>query len=149
MIIDIIRYSSQDDSTLGILLLDGKFECYTLEDEHRDQKIMHKTRIPDGIYKIGIRDQGGFHNRYKKMFPDIHAGMIEVKDVPNFKYILFHIGNTEADTSGCILLGQNAYSNTDNIGFIGNSKKAYIEFYKKVIRSIKNENVFLNIKTIG
>ena len=149
MIVDLIRYSSQDDSTLGILLIDGSFNCYTLEDEHRDQKVMHQTRIPDGIYVLGIRDVGGFHNRYKKMFPDIHAGMIEVKDVPNFKYILFHIGNTEDDTSGCILLGQGAFTNRYTSGFISNSRAAYLDFYQKVIGSIKNEKVFLNIKTIG
>ena len=37
-------------------------------------------------------------NKYKNTF--------EVTDVPNRKYILFHIGNTDSDSKGCLLVGE-------------------------------------------
>ena len=82
-----------------------KFLCYTLEDEHREDKIMSETRIPAGTYKLKFRNEGGFHNKYSKRFSSIHKGMLEVCDVPNFKYILIHCGNDDSHTAGCLLLG--------------------------------------------
>ena len=32
MELKVYRYSSQSQTTLGVLHIDGKFECYTLED---------------------------------------------------------------------------------------------------------------------
>ena len=50
--------------------------------------------------------------------------MLELQDVPNFKYILIHAGNTDEQTAGCILVGDSQNNNdiqTD--GFIGSSQK--------------------------
>ena len=104
----VVRYNSSDDFTLGMLLdeTNGKhFLCYTLEDEHRDEKVMHETRIPAGTYKITLRTVGGFHSRYAKKYGDMHKGMLWVRDVPGFEYILIHTGNTDEHTSGCLLVG--------------------------------------------
>ena len=38
-------------------------------------------------------------------------GMLHVLDVPNFKYILIHCGNTDEDTAGCLLLGDTQENN--------------------------------------
>ena len=130
------RYSSQSRTTLGALHIDGKFECHSLEDRHRDVKVMGETRIPSGTYKIGLRTVGGHHIKYSNKFPDIHQGMLHVLDVPNFKYILIHIGNGEKDTMGCLLVGQEANNNKLYKGQITNSTTAYFELYKKVIKAI-------------
>ena len=69
MKLEVLRISSQDDSTNGILfdVTEGrKFLCYTLEDEYRETKVMSETRIPAGTYKITLRKVGGFHGRYEK-----------------------------------------------------------------------------------
>ena len=54
MKLHVMRFSSQKDSTLGLLFdeSNGKreFLCYTLEDEYRENKVMHETRIPAGTY---------------------------------------------------------------------------------------------------
>ena len=118
MKLEVIRYHTSDDYTLGMLLdvTEGrKFLCYTLEDEYREEKVMHETRIPDGTYKITLRKVGGFHGRYEKKYGDMHKGMLWVRDVPGFEYILIHTGNTDEHTSGCLLVG----NSSDYKGFIG------------------------------
>ena len=55
MKLEVLRFSSQKDSTNGLLFdtTDGRnFLAYTLEDEKRENKVMHETRVPAGTYKI-------------------------------------------------------------------------------------------------
>lgn len=146
MKLEVLRFSSQKDSTLGVLfdVTDGKreFICYTLEDEYREDKVMHETRVPAGTYKITLRTVGGFHQRYSKRFKDIHHGMLWVRDVPNFEYILIHCGNDDGDTSGCLLVGETQTSNKNgNDGFIGGSARAYKEMYPRIAKAIQEEGV--------
>ena len=108
MKLEVIRFNKGVDSTNGILfdLTEGrKFLCYTLEDESREEKVYGETCIPEGEYTIQFRSEGGYHSKYSKRFADIHLGMLEVCDVPNFKYILIHCGNTDEDTAGCLVGG--------------------------------------------
>ena len=141
-----LRYNSESDYTDGILMIDGKFENYTLEDEGRTIKVFGETRIPDGTYSIELRTEGGFDARYAKKFPDMHKGMLWVKDVPNFEYILIHIGNDDDDTAGCLLVGSTADKDK---GFIGGSTKAYKDMYPKVLAALlDNECVEIEYRTI-
>ena len=151
MIVKLIRFSSQENSTLGLLYIDGAFQCFTIEDEYREEKVHGQTRIPEGIYQLGIRDVGGFHERYKTKFRGVHKGMIEVLDVPNFKYILIHIGNwADPDTEGCLLLGNSAKQNVTGSGMVIESKIAYLRVYPLIMRQLqKGKKVYLNIETIG
>lgn len=141
---EVLRVSSQKDSTSGLLFEvdNGKrtFLCYTLEDEQRDVKVWGETRIPAGIYKLGLRTEGGFHNRYlSKYGADFHKGMIWVLDVPGFEYILWHVGNTDENTAGCLLLGNTQTSNLVNKdGFVGNSGDAYKLVYPRVLAAIQS-----------
>ena len=135
MKLKVYRYSSQSRTTLGALHIDGEFECYTLEDRHRDIKVMGETRIPQGTYTIGLRTVGGHHAKYSKKFPDDHKGMLHVLDVPNFKYILIHIGNDELDTMGCLLVGDYVNNNKLQKGQLNSSTNAYRNMYKKVIEA--------------
>ena len=126
------RIVSDRNATLSEVYIDGVRECRGLEDEYRQHKVAGETRIPAGIYKLGIRNVGGFHNRYKAKFPNFHKGMLEVKDVPGFDYILIHIGNTEHDTAGCLLVGSTSVI-SDGTPTINSSTVAYEELYEKVI----------------
>lgn len=140
MRLEVLRFSSQKDSTLGLLfdITDGdrKFMCYTLEDEHRDVKVMHETRIPAGTYDITFRTVGGFHSKYSKRFPDTHKGMLWVRNVPNFEYILIHAGNDDDDTSGCLLVGNTQTENIQSDGFVGSSVNAYKRIYKTISEAL-------------
>jgi hypothetical protein len=141
MRLEVLRFSSAKDSTLGLLfnVSNGKreFLCYTLEDEHREHKVKHETRIPSGTYNITLRNEGGFHNRYKRRFPAIHKGMLWVRDVPNFEWILIHCGNHDDDTSGCLLLGDTQTENNKNTGFVGSSSTAYARVYPIVAAALE------------
>lgn len=138
------RYNSESDYTDGLLFIDCEFECYTLEDEGRNIKVYGETRIPDGRYKIEFRTEGGFHQRYTSKFA-FHKGMLWVKDVPNFEYILIHIGNDDDDTAGCLLVGSTADKDK---GFIGASGNAYRSLYPKVANALlSGEDVYITYKT--
>ena len=136
MNIKVYRYSSQSRTTISAIHINGEFECFGLEDRYREEKVRGETRIPKGKYKIGLRTVGGHHIRYSKKFPEFHKGMLHVLDVPNFKYILLHIGNGEKDTQGCLLVGQEANNNKLKKGLLKGSTLAYIDLYKKVIKAI-------------
>jgi hypothetical protein len=138
MNLKVYRYSSQSRTTLGVLHINDKFECYTLEDRYREVKVKGETRIPKGTYKVGLRTIGGTHERYSKKFPSYHKGMLHVLDVPNFKYILIHIGNDESDTMGCLLVGDYANNNKLQKGQLTSSTNAYTKMYNKVIEAIQN-----------
>jgi len=141
---EVLRVSSQKDSTSGLLFEvdNGKrtFLCYTLEDEQRDVKVWGETRIPAGTYKLELRTEGGFHNRYLSRYgASFHKGMIWVKDVPGFEWILWHAGNTDEQTAGCLLLGNSQESNiVKKDGFIGASRDAYAFVYPRVVAAIES-----------
>jgi len=116
MVIKIKRLHKTDSSTIGELTIDGKFECYTLEDKEREVKIKCETAIPKGTYKVIINQS----NRFKKLLP-------LVLNVPNFEGIRIHPGNTNHDTEGCILVGR-----TRSKDFIGQSRKAFATLFAKM-----------------
>src|SRR6056300_165369 len=126
MKLDVIRFQFGADATNSLLFIDGEFECYGLEDEYRDVKVMHETCIPEGEYEIKLRTDGAFHK-----------GMLWLQDVPGFTYILIHTGNTDQHTSGCYIVGE---TQTDldkgKDGFVGNSGVAYKKLYPKVADAI-------------
>lgn len=141
MKLEVLRFSSQADSTSGILFetTNGKrtFLCYTIEDEQRDVKVWGETRIPAGTYKLKLRTEGGFHNRYVSKYGAWHKGMIWVQDVPGFEWILWHTGNTDESTAGCLILGQTQESNlVKKDGWVGSSVSAYKFVYPRVAEAI-------------
>ena len=118
-------------ATIGELLIDGKFECYTLEDTLRDGcKLAGVTAIPDGTYKVII----DLSNRFQKLMP-------HVLNVPGFEGIRIHAGNTDKDTEGCLLLGRTKSSN-----FIGESKKALEHFIPLLEQGLKDGEVTIEYK---
>lgn len=146
MEIYIKRLTSNADSTLGALFINGYFKCFTLEDEHREVKVKHETRIPKGRYEIKFRTVGGFHARYQSRYGDAHLGMLELQDVPNFQYILIHAGNTDDDTSGCLLVGMDVIQN-DKSHTIGKSRKAYELIYPEIAQALMSgDQVFITIE---
>jgi hypothetical protein len=141
MDLEVLRYSSGKETTLGLLsIIDvpevPAFLCYTLEDQNQVSKVNGETRIPEGCYEITLRTVGGKHATYAARYPDMHHGMLWVRNVPGFEYILIHVGNTDDDTEGCLLLGNTASQNVIGEGSIGSSRAAYERVYPLIAKRL-------------
>ena len=140
------RFVSDQDTTLSTISLQGEmingkhFECFGLEDEYREHKLIGETRIPAGVYNVRVRQHGGFHKRYSHRFASIHDGMLEIMDVPCFTDILIHCGNTDDNTDGCLLVGMGAITNDDDMR-ITSSVLAYKALYPQIIGAARRSNL--------
>jgi len=129
MHIHVKRYSSNDEATLSKVFLDDFFFCYGLEDQYQEVKVQDETRIPAGVYKILLRNEGGMTVKYGARYP-FHKGMLHVQDVPGFTYVYIHTGNTDDHTSGCLLVGDTA---NEDAFTIGSSRNAYTRLYPAIV----------------
>jgi hypothetical protein len=136
------RFLSDDDATVSRIFVDKKFVCFGLEDEYRADKVAAETRIPAGTYPVGLRREGGFHAKYGDKFPGMHRGMLHVQNVPKFEYILIHIGNTDEDTAGCLLVGEQAVTAKDELR-VSLSASAYKTLYPKVVDAAQASDLFI------
>lgn len=93
--------------TIGKMYIDGTYFCDTLEDQVRDKnksgkfdngetKVYGESAIPYGRYKVIVNMSA----RFKRELPLLLG-------VPHFEGIRIHRGNTDKDSSGCVLLGEN------------------------------------------
>ncbi len=139
------RVRQGNNSTLSELYINGRFQCYGLEDTVRDVKIKGRTAIPAGTYTLGLNRGGGMNTAYKKRFPDMHQGMIEIRTIPNFSLVYIHIGNTHEDTEGCLLVGTYFHKSNDDWG-VYQSADAYKQLYATIIEQVKIGQVTLKIE---
>jgi hypothetical protein len=108
MILKLQRRFRGEDYTIGSLHVDGVYFCDTLEDRDRGLKqsmplseilkikVMHRTAIPTGTYKVIVN-----------LSPSKQRVLPRLLDVPGFDGILIHRGNTADDSSGCVIVGEN------------------------------------------
>jgi len=108
--------------------------CWGLEDERRATKVFGETCIPTGTYEMGLRQYGRFHDKYSSRYADMHKGVIELLNVPGFSDILWHIGNDDEDTAGCLLLGSLPIIVTEGVGefTVARSAIAYTRVYPQI-----------------
>lgn len=140
MVIKLVRKHLGHNFTEGKLFVNDGFECYTVEDQDRklekfgcEYKVQNKTCIPRGKYKVTI----SMSQRFGKH-------LIEVLDVPCFKGIRIHSGNSSEDTEGCIIVG--SVNNRDDDNWVGSSRDAYEKLHQKVKRALSNgEEVMLEV----
>ena len=123
--------------TFGEFYINGKKMCETLEDESRAVKVPGETRIPAGEYDVELKPSSRFDSDYIKRFgKDFHKGMLWIKNVPGFEGVLIHIGNSEKDTAGCILVGMiKDYAN----GKVLESAVAYKKIYSIISKALLNK----------
>ncbi len=109
MMLTVIRQTYTPKSTIGILYIDGVFQCYTEEPPSPSGDNPQKPYcIPVGTYQV-------------KMLMSPHFGIStpHILDVPGFEDIEIHNGNYPRDTHGCTLVGQ-----TRGADFVGESISA-------------------------
>ena len=67
--------------------------------------------------------------------------MPELIDVPFFKGVRIHSGNSAKDTEGCIIVGENKV-----VGQVLNSIKTYYNILEEIKEALLKERVFIKIK---
>mgnify|MGYP006967163888 CR=1 FL=1 len=124
---------------IGKLYVDNDYLCDTLEDtdrglddymsldELKSKKVKGKTAIPAGRYRINLcKVSPNFGN--KSFYRVVCSGKLPyIENVPGYEGVLIHCGNTEEDSSGCILVGYNKIK-----GKVINSRQAFIHLYTKL-----------------
>jgi hypothetical protein len=134
------RNPSKNGCTISELLVNGKFECFVLEDEIREikgqpvhkWKVYGKTAIPCGTYQVIIT----LSNRFKVSMPLLLG-------VEGFEGVRIHAGNRAENTEGCLLVGDKV--NADSI-VGGTSRPAYNRLFSKIDRAIRHkEQVYITI----
>lgn len=125
-----------DKATIGRLSINGVFQCLTLEDvdrrlENGGEKIPCQTAIPRGRYRVII----DYSAHFNKSLP-------HVMDVPGFVGVRIHPGNTDKDTEGCILVGDQQI----NDDFISNSRLAFDRLFEILTEALAHgEDIVLEI----
>ena len=112
------RFEFGSNYTIGKLFINGVEQCFTLEREViQSSDASRKPAIPEGQYHTVI----DFSQRFQRPMPHL-------LNVPGYEGIRIHMGNTDANTEGCILLG-NTWTQGD---WIGNSVAAFNAFFETV-----------------
>lgn len=130
MNLTLIRKYPAPDCVIGELYIDGKFECFTLEDIERPLKIAGVTAIPRGHYEIVIT----FSARFGKPLPLL-------LNVPGFDGVRIHTGNTSSNTEGCLLVGKSRTNNS-----ITQSRDAFNILFPKLQAAAAREKIIIEIK---
>ncbi|GAG80142.1 unnamed protein product, partial [marine sediment metagenome] len=89
----LIRVAYIKDGTFGVLFDEETPFCLTLEREWKDNR-KGESCIPIGTYSC------------KRVISPKFGNTFEVCNVPGRSHILFHKGNLEDDSHGCILTGE-------------------------------------------
>jgi hypothetical protein len=154
MILTLNRIYTCKDYTIGHLYVDGSYICDTLEDTDRmldssmslDQiakiKVKGMTAIPTGRYKVLMNIVSPKYSK-SKYYMNICKGRVpRLDNVPGYSGVLIHVGNTAADTEGCLLLGYNKVK-----GQVLNSKVAFEKVYNKlsIAKSI-GQSIYIDIE---
>lgn len=140
MKIEVKRIAKRSTYTIGKMYIDGNYFCDTLEDVDRGInqkdsldtikkiKVAGVTAIPTGTYKVIVN-----------MSPKFQRNLPRLIDVPGFEGILIHRGNTDKDTAGCILVGENKV-----VGKVINSTV----YEKKLVNILQNTKEDITITIV-
>lgn len=140
--------------TIGHLYINGQYFCDTLEDVdrglHSDMKfseinrikVAGKTAIPTGTYYItlGIQSPKFSAKKYEKQYGFCKGYLPRLINVKGYQGICIHIGNSDTDTDGCILVGSNTVK-----GKVTNSTATFRKLYE-VFQNVEGETIQITIE---
>lgn len=142
MRLELKRIAKREDYTIGRLYVDGEYFCDTLEDKVRDlkreTKVYGKTAIPEGTYEVTLRVQSPRFSQ-KKQYDFCKGYLPRLLGVPSFEGVLIHVGNTAADTEGCILVGKNTVK-----GMVTDSSATFRKLYSRL--SLCSGKITIDVK---
>ena len=125
--IEIQRKYSGPDCVSGYLLINDKAVCYVLEKPWLEN-IPEISAIPSGEYPASIRTDG------------TKGWRIELSNVPGRTNVQIHVGNTTADSRGCLLPGKTI---EDSLCKVSESKAAM-----DLIRDALQQSVPITVKIV-
>lgn len=147
------RIAKKDTYTISNMYIDGVKFCNVLEDKDRGLtsdmseediksiKVHGKTAIPTGTYNITLDVVSPKFSKYKQ-YQFCNGKLPRLIDVPGYSGVLIHIGNTEVDTDGCLLVGQN-----NVVGKVTNSTATFKALYDKMLEAVnRKENITITIR---
>lgn len=115
--------------TISKLYINDVYFCDVIEDKDRGItqntpiseikkiKVYGETAIPYGTYKVKIT----YSSKFKRNLPLIES-------VPGFEGVRIHSGNTEKDSAGCLIVGENKVK-----GKVINSKQTLEKLMNKLV----------------
>jgi hypothetical protein len=145
--LQVIRKTTDPDHyTIGDLLFDGDKQCVTLEPGVN--RLPHPM-IPAGVYMLILVKEGHVYEDMCRMLTSraqtqsqrdiaksfVDNGIPSPQNVPGRSFIRIHIGNSEKDTEGCLLLGTSISEAKSSI--VG-STAAYYSLYPTILDYIQN-----------
>jgi hypothetical protein len=146
---EVIRDIFTVKNTMGIMLFNGKDnflgrKVYVLEDVARPQgvKIPSETAIWEGDYWLTITYSGRFKRDMSLIYND-EKTLACISGDKRFDGVRQHIGNTDADTEACQLLG--FVRNNTGVYESTNCFNLYLPFLKDVIKNQIDKRVRLTI----
>lgn len=133
MELELTRQTFKPDCVTGVLRVsrdkEELYQCYTLEDKKVDTSKSNNC-IPAGKYKVVLT----YSPKFKRLLPLV---LVEGRDG-----IRIHSGNTDQDTTGCILVGEAIKGN-----YLGGSRVALAWLMHYLNQAVDNqEDICLTIK---
>ena len=132
------RIARRETYTIGKLYIDGVYFCDTIEDKDRGlrqdlpasvnaaKKRTGVTASPTGRYQVVLNVKSPKFSK-KKAYEFCDGYLPRLLNVPAFEGVLIHIGNTAADSEGCILVGENK-----QVGMVLNSTATFKKLYARL-----------------
>ena len=153
MELELKRISCKSQYCIGKLYIDGQYFCDTIEDKDRNlddgmteqaiksAKVYGETAIPTGSYPITLNVQSQ-RFKHRMAYTFCKGYLPRLQNVKGFDGILIHIGNTQKDSAGCILVGQNKV-----VGQVLNSTETFRKLYAVLDTANKRgEKITIRIK---
>lgn len=145
------RIAKRPTYTIGRLYVNNEYFCDTLEDTdrglaqnlpisvNRAKKMKGSTAIPTGKYRVTLDVQSPKFS--KVAFYKFCDGYLpRLINVPAYDGVLIHVGNSQFDTDGCILVGENKA-----VGKVLNSRETFLRLYS-ILQETKNGNIYITIE---
>lgn len=149
------RIALKDTYTIGKMYINGVYVCDVLEDKVRDlnkngqfdngeTKVMNHTAIPYGTYEITMDVKSAKFSDFEK-YPwakEYDGYLPRLTNVPLFVGVLLHVGNSDVDSSGCLLVGENKV-----VGKVINSTATFRRLMNEYFIPAKkrNEKIYITI----
>lgn len=146
MRLELRRKDKTEEYTIGELSIDGVKFCDTLEDvdrglsddmsesEIKAKKVSGQTAIPTGTYQMTL-DVVSPRFAGRSQYAFCEGKLPRLIGTKSFQGVLIHVGNTAADTAGCILVGEAA------VNRVLNSTATFKALYAKLLTDKDNLSI--------